>query len=154
MTNLKSTIESLATEFAMNILGALRAASIDELTGVGASAARPRGRAAGSPSDARIAPVAKRGRGGRLGRRSTEDIGRMVENIVGLLQKNPSGMRAEQIRDALGVQAKELPRPLADGLADGRLTKSGQKRATTYFASGSGGSSSKKTARGGRRAKR
>ncbi len=39
-----------------------------------------------------------------------------------------------------------LPRPLADALAAGRVTKSGQKRATTYFA-GSGGA-----ARGGRKA--
>ena len=77
----------------------------------------------------------------------------MVENIVSLLGKHPGGLRAEQIRDALGCQAKELPRPLADGLSEGRITKTGQKRATTYFAgSGNGGSGPKRrSARGGPR---
>lgn len=72
----------------------------------------------------------------------------MIESIVELLQKSAGGLRAEQIRSALGVEAKELPRPLADALSAGRLTKSGQKRATTYFASGSGGSSGAPKRRG------
>lgn len=151
MSNLKSTIESLANEFAMSIISALRAASIDELTGVTglggrvARAARPAAAPAAAP---------KRGRGGRLGRRSTADIGRMVDEIVALLQKNPEGLRAEQIREALNCQAKELPRPLADALSEGRISKTGQKRATTYFAgakAGEGAAPAKKRGRGGRR---
>jgi hypothetical protein len=134
MSNLKSTIESLAADFAMSIIAALRSASIDELT-------NELGTSRGARATTRSAPAAeagarKRGRGGRLGRRSTADIGRMVENIVGLLQKSPDGLRAEQIREALDVQAKELPRPLGDALSEGRISKSGQKRATTYFAGG------------------
>jgi len=151
MSNLKSTIEELATDFALSILGALRAASIDELTdvagGVGRRGARP-GRPATADGLGR-----KRARSGRLGRRSTEDIGRMVESIVNLLEKSPDGLRAEQIREALGCQAKELPRPLADGLAEGRITKSGQKRATTYFAAAGGNGAAPKK-RGRRRAKK
>ena len=64
----------------------------------------------------------------------------MIDNIVSLLQTRPEGLRAEQIREALAVQAKELPRPLADGLAAGRIKKAGQKRATTYFVAEAGGS--------------
>lgn len=77
----------------------------------------------------------------------------MVDNIVTLLEKNPGGLRAEQIREALNCQAKELPRPLADALAEGRITKSGQKRATTYFAGsgGEGATAKKRGGRGGRR---
>jgi hypothetical protein len=123
MSNLKSTIENLATQFAMSVIDALQAASIDELTGV--SVRRGNGHL----------PVDGGGRkGGRLGRRTTADIGRVLDSIVTLLEKSPEGLRAEQIRAALGVQPKELPRPLADGLTLGRLTKSGQKRATAYFA--------------------
>jgi hypothetical protein len=66
----------------------------------------------------------------------------MIDRIHSLLQGNSGGMRAEQIREALNVEAKELPRPLADALAAGRITKTGQKRATTYFAGSGGGSSS------------
>jgi len=60
----------------------------------------------------------------------------MIESIVGALQKADSGQRAEQIRETLGVEAKELPRPLAEAISTGRITKTGQKRATTYFAGG------------------
>ena len=65
----------------------------------------------------------------------------MIESIVDALHKNASGLRAEQLRETLGVEAKELPRPLGEAISSGRITKSGQKRATTYFAgSGSGAS--------------
>ena len=156
MSNLKSTIESLANEFAMSIISALRAASIDELTGVAGVSGR--GVQPARPGRPALAPAAapKRARGGRLGRRSTADIGRMVDDIVSLLQRNPEGLRAEQIREALNCQAKELPRPLADALSEGRITKSGQKRATTYFVGSKAGSSEgapakKRGGRGGRR---
>jgi hypothetical protein len=42
-------------------------------------------------------------------------------------------MRAEQIRSTLGLQAKEMPRILKEGLSTKKLTSKGQKRATTYF---------------------
>jgi hypothetical protein len=58
-----------------------------------------------------------------------------VEAIVGLLDKHPQGMRAEQIRSSLGLDAKELPKPLADALAAKRISQKGEKRATTYFSS-------------------
>lgn len=157
MSTLKSTIEDLAADFAMNIISALRSASIEELTGVGnvgrtsapARASRPASPAAESaPARKSAATPAPRGRGGRLGRRSVADIEGMVDTIVSLLGRSPEGMRAEQIREALGVQAKELPRPLSDGLAAGKLRKSGQKRATTYFAAGGA-----KTAAGGAKKK-
>ena len=46
-------------------------------------------------------------------------------------QKN--GMRAEEIRSKLGLQSKEMPRILKEGLSTKKLTSKGQKRATTYF---------------------
>jgi hypothetical protein len=152
MNNLRRTIEELASDFASSIIGALRAASIDEISNVAGLAAR-RGRGGRGHVDG-VALGATRDRGKRLGRRSVADIGRMVESIVGLLEKNPDGMRAEQIREALGCQAKELPRPLSDGLAAGRLKKTGQKRATTYFAGAGGGATGGGPKRRGRRGKR
>ena len=165
MSNLRSTIQGLASGFATSILEALRSASIDELVAVaGGSHAVPAapvkrgpGRppksasaSAGAPAPApKAAPAAaKRGRGGRLGRRSAGDITAMIDSIVSALGKASGGLRAEQIRAALGVEAKELPRPLADALAAGRITKTGQKRATTYFAGGS--KSAKKSGKGKR----
>ncbi len=151
MSNLRSTIESLATQFATSIIGALRGASLDELLEVtrGGAGSASRARAVGVVSAAAAASAEGstkgtrgrgRGRGGRLGRRSASDIAGMIDAIVSLLESHPDGLRAEQIREALGVEAKELPRPLADALEQNRVTKTGQKRATTYFA-GSGGES-------------
>jgi len=156
MSNLRSTIEALASQFASSVLEALRSASIDELVDVAGTAGgarrgpgRPRATAtataavADADSAAGAAPK-RRGRGGRLGRRTAGDISRMIESIVGALQKAGSGLRAEQIRETLGVEAKELPRPLAEAISTGRITKTGQKRATTYFAGGGGGGAAPK----------
>lgn len=154
MANLKSTIEGLASQFAQNVLSALRGASIDELASVTGGVLRgrvgrpPRGAAAGAAAP--TGPARRRGKGGRLPRRSAGEIEQMVESIADLLAKKPDGLRAEQIRDALGVDAKELPRPLADGIKTGRLKKTGQKRATTYFLGG-GAAGGAKRGRGRRK---
>jgi len=146
---LHSSIEALAADFARAVLSALRSASLEEILAEARGGAAPRGRggrkAAAVTDDA--APKAarggrkagagkKRGKKGRLPRRSLGDIQKVLESIVGLLQKNPEGLRAEQIRSQLGLLAKEMPRPLAEGLAGKRLRKKGEKRATTYFAAG------------------
>lgn len=159
MSNLRSTIDRLASQFAGSIIEALRGASLDELMEVAGSrgaARRGRGGVAAAAAGAELG-ARRRGRGGRLGRRTPDDIARMIDGIVDLLAKNPNGMRAEQIREALDVEAKELPRPLADAVASGRLTKTGQKRATTYYVgSGEGGGAARKrtSRRGGGRKKK
>jgi hypothetical protein len=143
-----SSIEALAAEFARAVLAVIRSASLEEILEESRGAAAPRGRgrratAAAAPEEK--APKAARGarkagrkaaKKGRLPRRSLGDIQKVLESIVGLLQKKPEGLRAEQIRSELGLLAKEMPRPLAEGLAAKRLRKKGEKRATTYFAAG------------------
>jgi hypothetical protein len=46
----------------------------------------------------------------------------------------PKGLRAEQLQAKLGIDKRELPRPVQEGLSSKRLIKKGKKRATTYFA--------------------
>jgi hypothetical protein len=142
MTTLRSTISQLANEFAAGVLEAIRGASLQEIlaeSGAGGGKAR-RGRPSAAADVTRgAAPAKRRGRGGRLGRRSAGDIAGLVQQIVQLLEANPEGLRAEQIREQLGLEAKELPRPIADALSSRKIAKQGQKRATTYFARGGGG---------------
>lgn len=141
MSQLRKTIENLATQFADGVLAALRNASLEDVYGVsgGIRSGAPRGRPARSTPAAGASPGRRRASGGRV-RRTAGDIERMVGEIVSLLEKNPGGMRAEQIREALGVDSKVLPRPLAEGVGAGRIQKAGQKRATTYtLGSGGGG---------------
>lgn len=131
MSELKKTIEDLAATFASNVIAALRGASIDELFVL--TNGGPVRRGPGRPPASTAASSVGVGRKARRVRRSPSDIGKVVEDILALLGKHPEGLRSEQIREALNLQAKELPRPLAEGLGDGRIKKSGERRATTYF---------------------
>ena len=150
MSNLRTTLDHLASVFASSVLDAIRGASLQEILAESASGGARRGgrsrleasvvsdhafpaagngAAPGSPSGARR-------RRGRLARRSAGDISQIVDSIVSLLERRADGLRAEQIRAELGLEAKELPRPIAEALASKRINKQGQKRATTYFARG------------------
>jgi hypothetical protein len=131
-TSLRNTLDALATQFATQVLHAIRAASLEDI--LSESGSSPARRAGAAPTSLRLQAAKPRGKAGRLARRSPEDIGAVIEKIVGLLEKHSSGLRAEEIRGKLGLQAKELPRPIADALAAKRIVKEGEKRATTYFA--------------------
>ncbi len=133
-TSLRRQLDDLASTFTLGVLHAIRSASIEDLlaeSGGRRSAARAIAAAAGSSSLGRA-----RHRTGRLPRRSAADIGQVIDRIVALVKQSPKGMRAEQIRQKLDMQAKEMPRPLKEAVEAGRLSKSGQKRATTYVARG------------------
>jgi len=132
MPTLRSQLDSLAASFATAIVDAIRSASLHELVGSEGRGAPP-GRAVASPV-AKALPAAKTTRTGRLKRRSSDDIGQVLDQIVALVKKNKDGLRAEQIRSELSLQAKELPRVLKEGLGSKRLRKTGQKRATVYSA--------------------
>ncbi len=135
-TSLHSTLNDLAASFADSILAAIRGASLDELV----SSERPaksNGRAprAAAPAAVEAPKAAKRTRSpGRLPRRSAEEIAAALVQVVALVKKHKEGLRAEQIRSELGLQPKEMPRILKEGLSKKAFKTKGQKRATTYFA--------------------
>ena len=134
-TNLHDTINALASEFAHSLLAALRGASLEEIITETTHGKRGPGRPrAVAVAVAAAAPRARRGKGGRLRRRSATDIAGVVTKIVALLHANPKGLRAEQIRTKLGLDSREMPRPLAEALRKKLVSKKGRKRATTYFA--------------------
>src|SRR5258706_808227 len=127
-TNLKSTIDSLAQTFAAGILQAIRSAPLDEILGegAGARAGRKPGRPAKGASEAAVSTGGgKRARGGRLARRTVDDIQAVVESIVSLVKKSKGGLRAEQIRAQLNLDKREIGRPIAEALAKKKLTKKG-----------------------------
>ncbi|WP_394824739.1 hypothetical protein [Pendulispora albinea] len=135
--NLRKTIDQLAHDFATSVLGAIRGASLEEILGEGKGGGGGGGRAPKANAVRREAvstPAPARKRGGRLPRRSEDEINEAVEKVVAVLKENKGGLRAEEIREQLGIDRKELPRPLAEALRKKRISKKGQKRATTYFA--------------------
>src|ERR1019366_10651027 len=96
MPTLRSQLDSLAASFASAIVDAIRSASLHELVGSEGRGA-PAGRPAASPVTKAL-PAAKTTRTGRLKRRSSDDIGQVLDQIVALVKKNKDGLRAEQIR--------------------------------------------------------
>jgi hypothetical protein len=138
--SLKSRLSDLAASFADEVIAALQGASLHELIGSEASGGSGNGRqsrivsrqptAAVSPS-AQAKPVRTPG---RLPRRSPDEIAKALDRMVSLLKKHKDGLRAEEIRANLGMEPKEMPRILKEGVSTKKLSSKGQKRATTYFA--------------------
>ena len=140
----RDSIHRLAAEFVSGVLGAIRGSPLGLLAETTRAArrgpGRPRRSAAGpgsSPGSSSVgAPRHGRVRRsrGRLARRSAGQLDRVVDRIVELVARHPRGLRAEQIRAQLGLSAREMPRPITMALAAGRISKTGEKRATTYHA--------------------
>jgi len=129
--SLRSKLSDLADSFANSVLDAIRSASLEELIADGGrEPARPRS----APTPKAAPKPTRAASSGRLPRRSAEDIAQILDQVVSLVRSHKEGLRAEQIRSELGMQAKEMPRVLKEGLVRRKLRSKGQKRATTYFA--------------------
>jgi hypothetical protein len=136
-TSLRSLISDLASKFATSVVAAIRAASLEEILGetAGDPPRRGPGRPRGSSNKTSNASAsASRKAGGRLRRRSREEIMKALENVVALVKSKKDGLRAGQIRAELNMEAKELPRVLREGLLKKQLKSNGRKRATLYTA--------------------
>jgi hypothetical protein len=132
--SLRSTLDSLASSFAGAVLDAIKGASLHELLAEsGGAARRGPGRPPKAAAAAATAKPARRSKPtGRLARRSPEEITKTLDRIHGLLKGKKAGMRSEEIRKALKLDVREVPRVLKEGLAKKKLKSRGQKRATTY----------------------
>jgi hypothetical protein len=127
MPTLQSAIHALAEQFADGVLQAIRSSSLEEIIGEAAPArarARGRGRPGAPPGPTK----------GRLRRRSTKDLAKVAESIVALVSKHREGMKGERIRAELGIPKNAWLRPLGLALQTKKLRKTGEKRATRYFA--------------------
>jgi hypothetical protein len=132
MPTLRASLQQLAQSFAEQVMETIRGANLAELLEAerGGGRAGRGGTTAGNPKVA----VARPGKPARLPRRSAEEIDAALQKIVLLVKTHKTGMRAEEIRAAFGMQAKEMPRVLKQGVAARKLKTKGRKRATTYFA--------------------
>jgi hypothetical protein len=119
-TSLRAALDSLAQSFTSGVLAAIRAASIEDLLAESGGGKRQgvNGRV--------VAPS------GRLARRSPEQIAKAVEQVVALVKKSQTGLRAEEIKKALGLDVREVPRILKTGVKTRKLSSKGRKRATVY----------------------
>jgi hypothetical protein len=153
MPNLKTAIDGLAHQFAAGVLAAIRSASLEDLLADSAAASKrgpgrparaagapapvsPKSRGRGGPprsASPATTPAKKRAKGGRLARRSPEDIAKVISLITKALADAGKGLRSEELQKTLKLDKKEITGPLTQALAAKKITKRGQKRSTTYF---------------------
>jgi hypothetical protein len=142
MSSLRTTLDDLAHRFAEACLAAIRGASIEDLLEAQGAVSRPgpgRRTAPAHGKTIRMPPAAPPARakfkGGRLLRRSPDEIDKTLGLVVAMLKATPGqGMRSEEIQSFLRLDKRELPVVLQTGLRSKKLRSKGQKRATTYFA--------------------
>lgn len=134
---LKNTIESLAQDFAVGVLAAIRSASLQDIL---AETGAKNGQLSFNVGSAKGAKGASSGKGNGKGARVTAPVGKgksggdTISAITSLLSSTPAGLRAEQIRTHLKLDKPTVTKALTQALATGSVKKQGQKRATTYFA--------------------
>jgi len=91
---------------------------------------------AGSPKARKPAPLGQKtikpARKGKRIRRTSEDIEKLSNTVISFVGQNP-GTRLEGISAGIGIESRELKKPVADLLAAKQLKKEGQKRGTTYW---------------------
>jgi hypothetical protein len=126
-TTLRSALDTLAQSFTTGVLAAIRSASIEDLLAESGNAAR---RGGGRTTAGSL--TAKTTKSGRLARRSAEDIAKAVDGVVALVKKSKTGLRSEEIKKALNLDVREVPRVLKTGVQSKKLKAKGQKRATVY----------------------
>jgi hypothetical protein len=134
-TSLRSALDALAQTFADSVLAVIRAASIDDLhaeAGGSTKGRRVRGGGGGQPDP--LSVPAKKTKNGRLARRSADDIAKTLEKVVAAVKASKTGLRSEEIKKALGLDRREVPRILKTAVQSKKLKAKGQKRATTYSA--------------------
>jgi len=141
MGTLRTDLERIASSFVASVLDAMRSASLSDLadhTGGNrdASSFAPRGR--GRPRGARAAtlaaPAAPRGRaGGRRRRRaSPQEVAKQKETAFVAAKGLKPGFSKSDVMNKSGSKT-DLGRALSLLVADGKLTKKGDRRMTRYW---------------------
>ena len=121
MANLNQTVQSLAHNFASELVAAVRGMSLDEILGLSGAGAKP-------PSAPRAAngkaTPGKRGRPAKL----------TVDAIVAVLKQHKDGLRSDHLRKALAAARGPLRYGVKKAIAEKRVGMRGTKNAAVYFA--------------------
>src|SRR6185295_11652199 len=142
MGTLRTELERIASSFVSSVLDAMRSASLSDLadhTGGGrasetsGSPGRTRGRPRGRPAAVASAVSARRGAGGRRRRRaSPEEVARQKEIALSAAKGLKPGFSKGDVMSKSGSKT-DLGRALSLLVADGKLTKKGDRRMTRYW---------------------
>jgi hypothetical protein len=136
--NLEQEIAERTQAFVEEITALVREAALESVTnalsGIGISSSKNTEHAAARPTNGRAhpAPVPTNGRAHRAPKRSPEELEALLNKVLEEIQADP-GQRAESIAQKLHTSSKELMQTNKKLLAADRISKIGEKRATTYY---------------------
>jgi hypothetical protein len=134
MADLRSRIAAIAAELAEKIVEAITSGTLEDISALTArSVGNASARLAELASESPRSRVPRPRRAKKGSRRGASGIDKNVESIVTVLKLHPEGLRSEQLQKVLGLLKHELP--LAHALTKKLVRKTGNRRATRYFAS-------------------
>lgn len=128
-SSIQESMTAISGDIAEVVMEAIRELSLDDLMGS----------VVGGRSKATAKSSSKKSSGGKRIRRSAEALQEVAEQIASFVRKHKDGVSAEQIREELGIERKDIPLPIAEALGQKLISKRGQKRATMYFAGSKAG---------------
>jgi hypothetical protein len=127
--SIEQEIQARVAAFAADLGALIRQSVLDSLHQSLGVAPAPRATAAAAPSAPAAGP---KGRGkGKRGKRGAVASGAATAQILDYVGSNP-GSRLEQIAKGLGKASASLKSTVAGLLASGALSKTGQRRGTSY----------------------
>lgn len=130
-----SKIDTLVQEFVVNLRLAIAeeaAAAFAAVAGGGLQSGQlVRGKRKPGPKPGKA--VAGKPLTGKRSRRSAEDIENQAAAILSFIKKNPAS-KAEAIGQSVGMTSIQMQAPIAQLLNEKKISKKGQRRATSYSA--------------------
>src|SRR5499427_398090 len=134
MSDLRSQIQDVVSDFVTAIYGAVRAASLSQLVEeAGSGGYRPARRGPGRPPSAGAAVAASRtARGGRRKRASSEEVQHLKDTVLTAARQLKPGFSKSDVMKKSRSRV-DLGRAIALVVADGKLVKKGDRRLTRYW---------------------
>jgi hypothetical protein len=132
MSDLRSQLQDVVEQFVSSIYNVVRASSLSELVDeAGAPVKRGPGR---PPKAAGVAPPSRTptAAGGRRKRASSEEVEHLKEMVLTAAKQLKPGFSKSDVMKKARSKV-DLGRALALVVADGRLTKKGDRRLTRYW---------------------
>ena len=132
--SIEEQIQGRVAAFTSDLTELIRAAAIEAVAdALGGSVPRKPGRPAKAKTTASTPTKPRKGaKKGKRVRRTMADLNQLMDDILAYVEAN-QGQRLEAMSAGMGIDSKEMKRPIVLLLESKRIRKEGQRRGTTYY---------------------